>query len=203
MPSCCFPQILIQDPSHAKAAYSRGACHNMKGDIARAVDDYTHALAHDHGAADLSRKREGRRLGVMKPEEDYYSQHLHDSGMMAAAPSAILRGSDVAAAWGRDQLEPARGGTPPLLSPPSSSQNTSNAAAARKKVSPPSAGAARGAGPAGGVGPSPQSATGRSRVTPSNPTNAQTSTSGRPSDARGQPAPSTAQIAMQRCMGRG
>jgi tetratricopeptide (TPR) repeat protein len=39
-----FTQALHLDPAHAKAAYARGACHNMKGNIAQALGKFVLSL---------------------------------------------------------------------------------------------------------------------------------------------------------------
>lgn len=39
--------MLELDPSHANAAFARGACYNIKGNFLKAIEDYNMALEID------------------------------------------------------------------------------------------------------------------------------------------------------------
>ena len=44
-----YSRVLEMDPEHVRAEYQRGACQNMKGDFAGAIQDYVNALEKDQG----------------------------------------------------------------------------------------------------------------------------------------------------------
>ena len=51
-----FSAVLELKPDHVQAAYSRAACYNAQGELAKAIEDYNLALLRDNKV----RAREGR-----------------------------------------------------------------------------------------------------------------------------------------------